>query len=144
MKPVFEIAVLVTVLRQLERRCGPLGTEQNQLLEHLSVKQLEALSIALLDFKKAEDLSKWIDDRGWEVYEAELAEIEKNKPQRKRYISSIEEMAKEKVGEMVASNMIKLEVAFSLEDIARLTSISVERVKEIYSELHETDGIDQE
>jgi hypothetical protein len=53
-------------------------------------------------------------------------------------------MAKEKVGEMVASNMIKLEVAFSLEDIARLTSISVERVKEIYSELHETDGIDQE
>jgi hypothetical protein len=48
MKPVFEIAVLVTVLRQLERRCGPLGTEQNQLLEHLSVKQLEALSIALM------------------------------------------------------------------------------------------------
>jgi Domain of unknown function (DUF4351) len=138
MKPIFDIAVLMTVLRQLERRCGKLETEQSQILEDMPLKQLEALSVALLDFKKAEDLSKWIGDRGWEVYEAELAEIEKNKPQRKRYISSIEEIAREDV----ASNLIKLKAELSLEDIARLTSVSVERVQEIYSELREADGID--
>jgi predicted metalloendopeptidase len=138
MKPVFDIAVLITVLRQLERRFGKLKAEQSQILEDMPLKQLEALSVALLDFVEAEDLSKWISDRGWEVYEAELAEIEKNKPQRKRYVSSIEEIAREDV----ASNLIKLKAELSLEDIARLTSVSVERVQEIYSELGEADGID--
>jgi predicted metalloendopeptidase len=103
MKPVFDIAVLVTVLRQLERRCGKLETEQSQILKDMPLKQLEALSVALLDFMKAEDLSKWISDRGWEIYETELAEIEKNKPQRKRYVSSIEEIIREEVGGILAS-----------------------------------------
>jgi predicted metalloendopeptidase len=57
----------------------------------------------VLDFAEAEDLSKWISDRGWEIYEAELAEIEKNKPQRKCYVSSIEEIIKEEVGGILAS-----------------------------------------
>jgi hypothetical protein len=95
MKPVFDIAVLVTVLRQLERCCGKLETEQSQVLEDMPLNQLEALSVALLDFETTGDLSKWIDDRGWEIYETELAEIEKNKLQRKRYVSSIEEIARE-------------------------------------------------
>jgi predicted metalloendopeptidase len=94
---------LITVLRQLERRCGKLEKEQSQILEDMPLKQLEALSVALLDFMKAEDLSKWISDRGWEIYEAELAEIEKNKPQRKRYVSSIEETIREEVGGTLAS-----------------------------------------
>ncbi len=128
----------MTVLRQLERRFGKLETEQSQILGDMPLKQLEALSIALLDFMKAEDLSKWISDRGWEVYEAELAKIEKNKPQRKRYVSLIEEIAREDV----ASNLIKLKPELFLEDIARLTSVSVERVQEIYFELREADGID--
>jgi predicted metalloendopeptidase len=103
MKPIFDIAVLITVLRQLERRCGELETEQSQILEDMPLKQLEALSVALLDFMKSEDLSKWISDRGREIYEAELAEIEKNKPQQKRYVSSIEEIIREEVGGMLAS-----------------------------------------
>jgi lauroyl/myristoyl acyltransferase len=77
MKPVFDIAVLITVLRQLERCFGKLEMEQSQILEDMPLKQLEALSVALLDFTKAENLSKWISDRGWEIYEAELAEIKK-------------------------------------------------------------------
>jgi hypothetical protein len=137
MKPVFDIAVLVTVLRQLERRCGKLETEQSQVLEDMLLNQLEALSVALLDFETTGDLGKWIDDRGWEVYEAELAELEKNKPEPRRYVSSIEEIAREDV----ASNLIKLKAELSLEDIAKLTSISVERVQEIYSELCDVDGI---
>jgi Domain of unknown function (DUF4351) len=138
MKPVFDKAVLITVLRQLERRCGKLETEQSQVLEDMPLKQLEALTVALLDFETTRDLTKWIDDRGWEVYEAELAELEKNKPEPKRYVSSIEEIAREDV----ASNLIKLKAELSLEDIARLTGVSAERVQEIYSELREVDGID--
>jgi propanediol dehydratase small subunit len=132
MKPVFDIAVLITVLRQLERRCGKLETEQSQVLEDMPLKQLEALTVALLDFETTRDLTKWIDDRGWEVYEAELAELEKNKPEPKRYVSSIEEIAREKV----ASNMIKLKVAFSLEEIAELTSVPLEIVTELHAELN--------
>jgi hypothetical protein len=90
-------------LRQLERHFGKLEVEQSQILEDMPLKQLEALSVALLDFAEAEDLSKWIGDRGWEVYEAELAEIEKNKPQQKRYVNSIEEIIREKVGGTLAS-----------------------------------------
>jgi DNA-binding HxlR family transcriptional regulator len=51
MKPVFDIAVLITILRQLERRFGKLKAEQSQILEDMLLKQLEALS-------------KWIGDRG--------------------------------------------------------------------------------
>jgi predicted metalloendopeptidase len=72
--------------------------EQNQILEDVSLKQLEALIVAFLDFIKAEDLSKWISDHGWKIYETELAEREKNKPQRKRYVSLIEEIIGEEFG----------------------------------------------
>jgi predicted metalloendopeptidase len=103
MKPVFDIAVLITILRQLGRRFGKLKAEQSQILEDMPLKQLEALSVALLDFVEAGDLSKWISDRGWEVYEAELAEIERNKPQRKRYVSSIMEIVGKEFGGTLAS-----------------------------------------
>jgi hypothetical protein len=39
MKPVFDIAVLMTVLRQLKRRCGKSETEQSQVLEDMPLNQ---------------------------------------------------------------------------------------------------------
>lgn len=137
MKPLYDIAVLVTILRQLERRCGQLEAEQSQTLENLSLKQLEALSVALLDFNNPEDLSKWIDDRGWEIYEAELVEQELKKPKSRGYISSIEEVTREKI----AGNMIQMNLQLSKKEISRLTDVPIEIVNEIHSELIQNGGM---
>ena len=48
-------------------------------------------------------------------------------------MSSIEEIAREKV----ASNMIRLKVEFSLEEIAEVTSVPLEIVTEFYAELNQ-------
>jgi hypothetical protein len=47
-------------LRQLQRRCGPLSTDQQTLIQALPLAQLEALADALLDFQGAGDLTAWL------------------------------------------------------------------------------------
>ena len=48
-------------LRQLERRCGSLGTPTSSRIEALNISQLEELALALLDFRNAEDLQTWLE-----------------------------------------------------------------------------------
>ena len=47
------------VLRQLARRVGELPQEVRQLVESLSLEQLENLGEALLDFSGMSDLDAW-------------------------------------------------------------------------------------
>ena len=47
-------------LRLLSRRCGPLSAEQESLIRHLPLEQLETLAEALLDFKGMADLNAWL------------------------------------------------------------------------------------
>jgi len=47
-------------LRQLQRRCGPLSTEQQLRIQALHLAALEALAEALLDFQGPADLSDWL------------------------------------------------------------------------------------
>ncbi len=46
--------------RLLQRRFGPLATEQQARLQALPLAELEALADALLDFQTAADLSAWL------------------------------------------------------------------------------------
>lgn len=48
------------VLRQLERRLGPLSPNLRSLLQKLSIIQLEELGEALLDFSSVQDLTSWL------------------------------------------------------------------------------------
>ena len=48
-------------LRLLQRRCGPLSTQQEAQIQALPLDRLEALADALLDFQGAEDLKAWLD-----------------------------------------------------------------------------------
>lgn len=48
------------VLRQLERRLGPLSPELRAQLQQLSISQLENLGEALLDFSSTQDLLNWL------------------------------------------------------------------------------------
>ena len=50
-------------LRQLQRRCGPLSTDQQTHIQALPLAELEALAEALLDFQGAADLSAWLSQR---------------------------------------------------------------------------------
>jgi predicted transposase YdaD len=50
------------VLRQLQRRCGVLSIEQQELIRSLPVTQLENLGEALLDFSGMPDLVVWLKD----------------------------------------------------------------------------------
>jgi len=47
-------------LRQLNRRCGPLGEATTVRIQALPLEQLEALAEALLDFTGPEDLATWL------------------------------------------------------------------------------------
>ena len=47
-------------LRQLNRRCGPLGEATTARIQALSLEQLEALTDALLDFQGSVDLAAWL------------------------------------------------------------------------------------
>jgi predicted transposase YdaD len=47
-------------LRQLNRRCGPLGEATSARIQALPLEQLEALSEALLDFCGPADLAAWL------------------------------------------------------------------------------------
>ncbi|MBM5816779.1 MAG: DUF4351 domain-containing protein [Cyanobacteria bacterium K_Offshore_surface_m2_239] len=47
-------------LRLLQRRCGPLSTEQQLRIQALPLAALEALADALLDFQGPADLSDWL------------------------------------------------------------------------------------
>ncbi|MBM5818416.1 MAG: DUF4351 domain-containing protein, partial [Cyanobacteria bacterium K_Offshore_surface_m2_239] len=51
---------LEVVLRQLQRRCGALTTEQQARLRALPLERLEALADALLDFQGPADLEAWL------------------------------------------------------------------------------------
>lgn len=48
------------ILRQLERRFGPLLPELHSQIEQLSISQLENLGEALLDFSSTQDLTIWL------------------------------------------------------------------------------------
>ena len=50
-------------LRQLQRRCGPLSTDQQTHIQALPLAELEALAEALLDFQGAADLTAWLSQR---------------------------------------------------------------------------------
>jgi predicted transposase YdaD len=47
------------VLRRLERRCGVLGIDLQELVRSLTIARLEALGDALLDFNGMADLEGW-------------------------------------------------------------------------------------
>jgi len=51
------------ILRQLQRRCGPLSPEQQSQIQALPLAELEALAEALLDFRGAADLTAWLSQR---------------------------------------------------------------------------------
>ena len=48
------------VLRLLRRRLGPLPAARRQVIESLSLQKVEALGVALLDFRTPEDLVRWL------------------------------------------------------------------------------------
>ena len=50
-------------LRQLQRRCGPLPSDQQQRIQALPLADLEALADALLDFQGIADLTSWLSQR---------------------------------------------------------------------------------
>ncbi len=49
------------VLRQLQRRCGVISIDRQELVRLLPVEQLEALGEALLDFTGMADLEAWLE-----------------------------------------------------------------------------------
>ena len=50
-------------VRQLQRRCGTLSTDQQTHIQALPLAELEALAEALLDFQGAADLTAWLSQR---------------------------------------------------------------------------------
>jgi len=50
-------------LRLLQRRCGPLPSDQQQRIQALPLAELEALADALLDFQGIADLTSWLSRR---------------------------------------------------------------------------------
>jgi predicted transposase YdaD len=48
------------LLRQLERRCGPLNDRQRQTLAAMPLERLEDLGVAVLDFQGPADLVAWL------------------------------------------------------------------------------------
>ena len=47
-------------LRQLNRRCGPLGADTTARIQALALEQLETLAEDLLDFSGPADLAAWL------------------------------------------------------------------------------------
>ena len=50
------------MLRQLNRRCGPLADVTTARIQALPLKQLETLADALLDFRGPADLAAWLEE----------------------------------------------------------------------------------
>jgi predicted transposase YdaD len=50
----------VMTLRLLQRRCGPLPSDQQNRIQGLPLADLEALADALLDFQGSADLTAWL------------------------------------------------------------------------------------
>jgi predicted transposase YdaD len=50
-------------LRLLQRRCGPLPSDQQQRIQALPLAELEALADALMDFQGIADLTSWLSRR---------------------------------------------------------------------------------
>jgi predicted transposase/invertase (TIGR01784 family) len=61
-KDTYAKVTLRMVLRQLALSCGQLKIELVREISALPIDQLEALGDALLKFKKAKDLEKWLQD----------------------------------------------------------------------------------
>ncbi|MBE9041752.1 DUF4351 domain-containing protein [Oscillatoriales cyanobacterium LEGE 11467] len=59
------LGIVVTVLRQLKHRFGPLSPNLEKQVRDLSLEQLEVLSEALLDFESHADLEKWLFQAGF-------------------------------------------------------------------------------
>lgn len=55
-------ATLHLVLRQLARRVGPLPEPTEERVRSLPLAELEALADALLDFRAAEDVDRWLSE----------------------------------------------------------------------------------
>ena len=51
---------LTIILRLLNKRFGPLGTEMEQQISQLDIAGLNDLSDSLLDFTTKDDLIKWL------------------------------------------------------------------------------------
>ncbi|OBQ31538.1 MAG: hypothetical protein AN487_24030, partial [Anabaena sp. CRKS33] len=49
------------VIRQLNRRCGNISEDLENQVRSLSIRQLESLGEALLDFKGISDLENWFN-----------------------------------------------------------------------------------
>ena len=54
----------VVILRQLNRRCGPLSNATAARIKALPLGQLESLAEALLDFSSLADLAAWLAGHG--------------------------------------------------------------------------------
>jgi predicted transposase YdaD len=54
----------IIVLRQLDRRLGPLPAACRERIGRLTVPQLEALAEALFEFATVEDLEQWLLQTG--------------------------------------------------------------------------------
>jgi uncharacterized protein DUF4351 len=52
------------ILRQLQKRCGTLGSPVTEQITRLSLLQLEALGEALLEFRGLADLEEWLVTQG--------------------------------------------------------------------------------
>jgi predicted transposase YdaD len=52
------------VLRQLTRQIGSVSPEARSKVQALSIKQLESLGEALLDFSNPSDLANWLQNNG--------------------------------------------------------------------------------
>ena len=48
------------ILRQLQRRCGDIGSPVRDQIVRLNLSQLEALGEALLEFRESGDLEQWL------------------------------------------------------------------------------------
>lgn len=55
------------VLRQLRQRLGRVPAATRGRIEKLALPQLEALSVALLDFKGAADLTRWLEQQAPQI-----------------------------------------------------------------------------
>lgn len=55
-----QLEAAALVLRQLERRCGPLSEAQRDTIRGLTLERLEQLGDALLDFQGQADLAAWL------------------------------------------------------------------------------------
>ena len=51
---------MALILRQLQKRCGTLGSPATEQVTRLSLSQLEALGEALLEFRGLADLEQWL------------------------------------------------------------------------------------